>query len=111
MLERTSGAKQSKTLNERVFVNGKYALGYTKGSKQHLVAATRQNTTDIQERMGLEIVQFIYYAYLFNMSLRQIVKELNQHFSFTRYYQAEWTHKSVRYVLQNVPYTGVKGEF
>lgn len=112
LLERTSGAKQSKTLNERVFVNGKYALGYTKGAKQHLVAATKLNTTDIQERMGLEIVQFIYYAYLFGMSLRQIAKELNQHFGYTRYYQAEWTHKTVRYVLQNETYIGVlKGSF
>lgn len=112
LLERTSGAKQSKTLNERVFVNGKYALGYTKGAKQHLVAATNQNTTDIQERMGLEIVQFIYYAYLFGMSLRQIAKELNRHFGYTRYYQAEWTHKTVRYVLQNETYIGVlKGSY
>ncbi|OIK10061.1 recombinase family protein [Bacillus sp. MUM 13] len=107
LLERTSKGKQTKTINERVFVNGKFAIGYTKGSKQHLVAATRQNTMDIQERTGLEIVQFIYYAYLFGMSLRQIAKQLNQHFGLTRYYQAEWSHKTVRYVLQNQTYCGV----
>lgn len=112
LLERTSGGKQSKTISERIFVNGKYALGYTKGATQRLVAATKQNTTDVKERLGLEIVQFIYYGYLFGMSLRQIAKELNQHFGFTRYYDAKWTHKTVCYVLRNHTYCGVlKGSF
>lgn len=112
LLERTSRGKQSKTINNRNFINGKYALGYTKDENQKLVAATKQNTTDIQERMGLEIVQFIFYAYLFGMSLRQIANKLNEHFGLTRYYHTKWTHKTVRYVLQNDTYCGVlKGSF
>ncbi|WML46172.1 recombinase family protein [Neobacillus sp. PS3-40] len=97
--------RKAKILNRKQY-DGRYPLGYVlaKDGKK-IVPATQLNTDDISKQQELHIVQFIFYCYLFNFSLRGIAETLNRKFGATRL-EKSWSYKSVRYVLVNKIYSG-----
>ncbi|MEH7239544.1 recombinase family protein [Bacillus sp. JJ1562] len=106
LLETLSFGRKSKIIQRKLF-NGNYpAIGYTKNNNGYLVPAHFKNTNDTEEQIGILIVQYIYNAYLTDMSLREIAKRLNELFGFTRRGKL-WDYKSVAYVLSNKAYIGV----
>jgi DNA invertase Pin-like site-specific DNA recombinase/uncharacterized Zn finger protein (UPF0148 family) len=106
ILETLSFGRKSKVMHRKLF-NGNYpAIGYTKDKNGHLVPAHFKNTNDIEEQIGILIVQYIYNAFLADMSLREIANKLNDLFGFTRRGK-RWNYKSVAYVLSNKVYIGV----
>jgi DNA invertase Pin-like site-specific DNA recombinase len=107
LLRRLADGRKAKVLNRKSFDGNYPALGYVKDrQKELLVPATIDNTDDIQSAQGFQVLQAIYYAYLFGMSLRGIATMLNNRFGFTRRGK-EWTYKSVHYILSNATYCGV----
>jgi DNA invertase Pin-like site-specific DNA recombinase len=107
LLRRLADGRKAKVLNRKSFDGNYPALGYVKDrQKELLVPATIDNTDDIQVAQGFQVLQAIYYAYLFGMSLRGIATMLNNRFGFTRRGK-EWTYKSVHYILSNTTYCGV----
>lgn len=109
LLVNLSNGRRAKVLGRKSFNGSIIPLGYTKekGKKgsQKLLPATSINTDNFEEMQGLLIVQHIFHCFLFGISLRGIAKSLNRHFGTTRR-NAAWDGTSVRYVLENVVYTG-----
>jgi DNA invertase Pin-like site-specific DNA recombinase/uncharacterized Zn finger protein (UPF0148 family) len=106
LLETLAFGRKSKVMQRKLF-NGNYtAIGYTKDTNGYLVPAHFKNTNDAEEQIGILIVQYIFNAYLMDISLREIANKLNDLFGFTRRGK-QWNYKSVAYVLSNKVYIGV----
>ncbi|MFD2444195.1 recombinase family protein [Bacillus sp. CGMCC 1.16607] len=106
LLETLSFGRKSKVMQRKLFNGNYHAIGYTKNKNGYLVPAHYQNTNDTEEQIGILIVQYIFNAYLNDMSLREIASKLNDLFGLTRRGKS-WTYKSVAYVLTNKVYIGV----
>ena len=98
--------KRVKTRDLGVFIGNTKALGYVRNEKKDgalkegkLLLTTIKNTKDITALQGYEVVQFIFMAYLCNLSLHQIANELNKQFGLTRR-GTGWMHKSVRCIVK-----------
>lgn len=105
-LEPLTFGRKSKIMQRKLF-NGNYtAIGYTRDKNGYLVPAHFKNTNDAEEQIGILIVQYIFNAYLMDISLREIANKLNDIFGFTRRGK-QWNYKSVAYVLSNKVYIGV----
>lgn len=108
LLLRMEDGRKAKLINRKSF-NGSYLpLGYVKGklnSRERLVPAVEENTDDYGAMQGLIALQYIFYQYVEGMSLRKLANNLQCFFGPTQR-QANWTHKSVRYVLTNCAYIG-----
>lgn len=106
LLETLAFGRKSKVIQRKLFNGNFAAIGYTKNKHGYLVPAHFKNTNDAEEQIGIIIVQYIYHAYLTDLSLREIAMKLNKLFGFTRRGK-EWDYKSVAYVLTNKAYIGV----
>ncbi|WP_042350931.1 recombinase family protein [Bacillus massiliigorillae] len=102
----TSG-KQVKAKDKGVFIGSEKPLGYIRQqNSEKLQLATLQHTQNLQAIRDFEAVQFIFWGYLSNLSLRQIANELNIQYGLTKR-GVEWCHKSVRFILENGIYAGI----
>lgn len=82
-------------------------LGYMiDSSTKKLVAKENHTFNDELGKQELSIVENIFKSYLLGKSLRQIAKELNERFGYTKR-GCEWNYKSVQYILKNPAYIGV----
>jgi DNA invertase Pin-like site-specific DNA recombinase len=104
---RLNDGRRSKLLFHKNFDGNYPPLGMIKKNEdKSLVIATQKSTTNSEEIQNTEILKFIFHSYLFNKTLRQIARELNERYGNTRRGK-EWTYKSVRYILSNPAYVGI----
>ena len=107
LLRNLKDGRKAKILTYGNFDGNYTPLGYVVDpSNKRLVARTDDYSTDELAKQELMILDTIYRSYLFGKSLRQIAKDLNQRFGFTRR-GCNWDYKSVRYILGNTAYNGV----
>jgi DNA invertase Pin-like site-specific DNA recombinase len=105
ILARCSGGRMAKVLNRRSFDGNFPALGLIKKEdNEKLLIASSTNVVDLGKDEVL-IIKYIYYLYLFNISLRKIASILNRKFGKTKR-NKDWSYKSVKYILENPVYTG-----
>lgn len=105
LLIRLSEGRKAKLENTKSFRGPTIPLGYVK-KKDELILATIENTNDVVEMQGLETIQYIFWCYLSNISMRQIAKNLNRQFVLTKR-NTKWSGKAVSYILRNGVYAGV----
>ncbi|MDV2886377.1 recombinase family protein [Alkalihalophilus pseudofirmus] len=105
LLNRFADARYSKVLTDKKY-DGKYPLGFVKGKgTDKIFPATSEISADEDKQEQLLIVKYIYYCYLFKMSLRSIAKAVNEKFGPTRR-GAKWSYKAIQYILKNEHYSG-----
>jgi DNA invertase Pin-like site-specific DNA recombinase len=106
ILKRTSDGRKAKVINRKSFDGNYLPLGYIKKEgSERLVPATTLQTVEYEEIKQILEVQYIFYLYLFDYSLRKIAIILNEKFGKTRRGK-QWSYKSVQYILSNPIYTG-----
>lgn len=106
LLSRYAGGRREKVITRRSFDGNYYPLGLVKDQESEcLVAAKPSKVVDIEKNKELIQLQYIYYLYLYNFSLRKIASILNDKFGKTKR-GASWSYKSVKYILQNPVYSG-----
>ncbi|MFB6467394.1 recombinase family protein [Cytobacillus sp. Hz8] len=106
LLRNLKDGRKAKILNHGNFDGNYTPLGYSvEPPSKRLVAKRNNYSTDELARQELSILETIYRSYLFGKSLRQIAKDLNDRFGFTKR-GCEWNYKSVQYILKNSTYIG-----
>lgn len=107
LLRTLKDGRRAKVLRYGNFDGNMPPLGYTvDSSTKKLTARQECFSTDELAIQELEIVESIYRSYLLGKSLRQIAKELNDCYGYTKR-GCEWSYKSVQYILKNPAYIGV----
>ncbi|MFJ7676759.1 recombinase family protein [Peribacillus sp. NPDC097198] len=107
LLKNLKDSRKAKILSYGNFDGNYTPLGYrVDRPSKRLVAKANEYSTDELAKQELTILETIYRSYLFGKSLRQIAKDLNNRFGYTRR-GANWHYKSVRYILENSAYIGV----
>lgn len=106
LLTRCASGRSNKIIYRKSFDGNYYPLGLIKeDDSETLIAASPSNIVDIGKNQELIQLQYIFYLYLFNYSLRKIATILNERFGKTKR-GVNWSYKSVKYILQNPIYTG-----
>jgi DNA invertase Pin-like site-specific DNA recombinase len=106
LLARCSGGRNEKVISRKSFDGNYYPLGLVKKQDtETLVPAKLSNIVDTERNQELIQIQYIFYLYLFNFSLRKIAATLNERFGKTKR-EVDWTYKSVKYILENPIYNG-----
>lgn len=106
ILTRCSGGKREKVLTRKSFDGNYYPLGLVKvQGSETLILVASSKIVDPERNQELIQIQYIFYLYLFNFSLRKIATILNEKFGKTKR-GANWTYKSVKYILENPIYNG-----
>ena len=113
IIKRTADGRKSKVLKRKEFIGTFNPLGFTKKyvkenetSYKRLVPATPMHTDNLGDLQELRILEYIFYAFNFGASLRNIAKQLNINFGPTRR-GVKWNYKSVQYILSNQSYLGI----
>jgi DNA invertase Pin-like site-specific DNA recombinase len=106
ILERLLEGRRVKVKFQKTFVGPRKPLGYVQKRDGTLKLATFEQTRDLEEIQGLEVVNYIFLAYLSNQSISQIAKDLNQKFGLTCLGK-KWDKNSVAYILRNDIYAGI----
>lgn len=66
-------------LQEKLYIGSLPPIGFTRREDGWLVAATEENTNNLAEMEGYQILQVIFYCYLLGFSYNSIALILNQH--------------------------------
>ncbi|WP_121663777.1 recombinase family protein [Metabacillus litoralis] len=111
LLDRVNSGRKAVVLFNKLFRGQHKPLGYIQKNKKDLVLADFNETNDLREMQSLEAVQYIFLAYLANVSMTNIKNHLNQYYGLTKRGKT-WSTKAVSYILRNDIYAGIlTGEF
>lgn len=109
LLTRLGDGRESKVLSRGVFNGNQYPLGMIQigdSENKRLVPATPKYTESQSDNEGLEILKFIFVAFIFGESVRSIANKINFYYGKTRKGKC-WSNKTVEYILKNPVYIGM----
>ena len=106
IITRLAGGRRTKVMNRKIYSGNKAPLGYVQKKDGSLKLASLDEKKGLSDIIGLEVVNYIFLAYLSNQSLSQIAKDLRRKFGLTRLGKV-WDKNSVAYILRNDVYAGI----
>ncbi|WP_394138483.1 recombinase family protein [Cytobacillus oceanisediminis] len=98
--------RMQKVLHRKSFDGNYCPLGLTKEQdSKKLIVAKPSKVINPAKNQEIIQIQYIFYLYMYNFSLRKIASILNDKFGKTKR-GVDWTYKSIKYILQNPVYLG-----